>query len=156
MALELDIPKRLREKAHPPSESTAIFIRHLLLKKSPRYVLEMHKLWCKHLERLGMKPPRYDSFCRYVRVVAQAGLIRLTSQPKGVDIYKGNLKPVPRKYYELVPSRVNDLEKWRNPQVVVYGEKMRLGARRYSRRVLHLPRKTEVGRPRKSSRLAVD
>jgi hypothetical protein len=53
-----------------------------------------------------------------------------------------------RNYYELVLSKLGD-ESWSNVQVAVYGERMRLGRKRYRKEVLHLPvQPRKRGRPR--------
>ena len=141
---------RLQNKAHPPSESTATFIRELLLKERKSYPYAMWKKWCNHLARLQMKSPKFSSFTKYIYTLVRAGLIRKTTAPPRAVVYSGQLKPLKRSYYELVRSKVDDYDSWRNPQVVVWGEKMRLGKRRYRRRIMRLPPTTKRGRPRTS------
>jgi hypothetical protein len=140
--------QRVKEKIHPPSESTASFIRDILIKNDKDYPYRMWRAWCLHLESRSMKPPKYESFRKYVYTLVRANLIRHTTAPTEARVEFPNLKPLPPSYYEIVPKNIDDYEKWRNPQVVVWGEKMRLGKRRYRRRQLGLPQLSR-GRPRK-------
>lgn len=147
-SVEMKRSKKIR--IHPPSESTAQFIRDLLLRKGKSYPYEMWKLWCIHLTRLGMKSPKLSSFMKYMYVLVRAGLVRKTTTP--TDLVKQPVKKTPftRSYYEIVSNKARDDKSWSNPQVVVYGERMRLGKRRYRRQVLKLPPAPRSGRPRTS------
>jgi len=143
-----------RQKTHPPSESTAIFIRDWLLRHKKDYPYSMWKAWCDHLKRLQMKAPKNESFRKYIYTLTRAKLIRKVPIQTRQDKEWVNLKPFPRSYYELVPENIDDDELWRNPQVAVWGEKMRLGKRRYRRQILQLP-PLRRGRPKKETRTVV-
>jgi len=122
---------------HPPSESTSHFIRKHLTEKRKSYPWKMYRLWCLHLQQLNMKTPKFESFRKYIWVLTKLGLIRRTKSPP----YKP-LSPILRVYYELAPKKLVpknvDVDKaWKNPQRALFGEKMRLGRRRYRRRVLN-------------------
>jgi len=139
----------MKDKMHPPSESTSQFIRKYLTEKGKSYPWKMYRLWCFHLKRLGMKSPKFDSFRKYIWVLTKLGLIRRTKSPP----YKP-LSPILRVYYELVPKTLVpksvDVDKaWKNPQRALFGEKMRLGRRRYRRRILKKPALVP-GRPKGS------
>lgn len=143
-----------RQRIHPPSESTAIFIRDWLLKHKMDYPYSMWKAWRDHLKRLQMKAPQQTSFRKYIYTLTRAQLLRRIPAQIKQDKEWANLKPFPRSYYELIPKNIDNEELWRNPQVAVWGEKMRWGKRRYRKRILHLtplPR----GRPPKPRRKTV-
>jgi hypothetical protein len=137
-----------RQKIHPPSESTAQFVKDFLLKQgkgySYGYSYGMWKAWCDHLHSLGFKGPKIESFRKYLYILSELGLIR---KAKGAPSYKIQGRFL-RVYYELVPSQIANEKAWKNPSVALYGEKARLGRRRYRKKVLHLPPKS-VGRPRR-------
>lgn len=135
-------------KIHPPSESTATFIRQNLMQTGIDYPYHLWRMWKTYLEERDMKAPQWSSFKVYFRVVERAGLVRRVPTPPGVEPIRAGLKPAKRTYFELTPELIDDLKKWRNPQVVVFGERVRLGKRRYRRRILGLPPKTKGGRPR--------
>ena len=143
----------MSQKIHPPSESTATFIKNRLSVLEKDYPYNMWKSWCQHLSELDMKGPKYSSFKVYLRVVVHAGLIRRTSTPPDVVEFvdEHGLKPFKRSYYELVPEQIGNEESWRNPQVAVHGERVRLGKRRYRRKILGIP-PMKRGRPRKEQR----
>lgn len=136
-----------KQKVHPPSESTAIFIRDWLLRNKSDYPYSMWKAWRNHLKRLQMKAPKQVSFRKYIYTLTRAKLLRRTTTRTKQDKEWINLKPYPRSYYELVPENIDNDELWRNPQVAVWGEKMRLGKRRYRRRIMQL-KALPRGRPR--------
>lgn len=132
----------VKDRMHPPSESTSQFIRAHLSEKGKDYTYGMYKAWCAHLERLGMKTPKWDSFRRYFWVLVKLGLVRKTTA-----LQHQSKSPIRRVYYELVPKNVNANKIWANPQVALYGEKMKLGRRRYRRQVLKVPA-LQRGRPK--------
>lgn len=138
-----------KQRIHPPSESTAIFVRDWLLRHKKDYPYSMWKAWCAYLQTFQMKPPKLSSFMKYFYVLRKAGLVRRASPPSDPAIAK---RPSPfkkRAYFELILSKLSDKEAWANPQVAVYGEKMRFGKRRYRKEVLHLPvQPRKRGRPR--------
>jgi len=138
-------------KIHPPSESTAIFIRSRLLEFGKDYPYSLWRKWKAHLEAKGFRPPTYASFRKFLYACRRAGLIRHTSPPERQPPEVGGLTPMRRRYHELVPEEVNNREKWRNPQVAVWGEKMRFGRDKYRRKVLGIPAKP-VGRPPKQKK----
>lgn len=140
--------KRKKEKIHPPSESTATFVRDWLIRHKKDYPYSMWKAWCARLTKLGMKPPQYASFIKYMYVLRRAKLVRRTESPRKQPSKYPNLRPTPPSYYELNPLNIEDEEAWRNPQVAVWGEKMRFGRRRYRRRVMQVTALTR-GRPKK-------
>jgi len=139
-----------KKPMHPPSESTATFIRERLLEVKKDYPYSMWKLWKEHLLARNMKPPLYESFRKYVYTLKRAGLIRKASAPTKRRVAHGGLKPTEPSYYELVANQIGNTEAWQNPQVAVWGEKMRFGARKYARKVLGLPPKKR-GRKKKDT-----
>ena len=124
---------------HPPSESTAAFIRVHLLKVKKDYPYNMWRLWKQHLNHLNFRHPTYASFRKYVYVLKRAKLIRKTSSPSNMVKPHGNLRPLEPSFYELVPHMINNNNVWANPQVAIWGEKMRYGKRKYRRKILGLP-----------------
>lgn len=147
------MPKK--PKSHPPSESTAAFIRTWLLKNKKDYPYRMFKAWCAHLERLQMKPPKQTSFMKFFYCLRRAGLVRRTTTPRDATAQKRKSPFKERHYYELMPNKPSDQaridEAWRNVQVFVYGERMRLGRKQYRKQILHLPvQPRKLGRPRTS------
>jgi hypothetical protein len=138
-------------KAHPPSESSATFIKNTLLKVKKDYPYSLWRKWKVHLEAKGFKAPKYSSFRVFLYACKRAGLVRRTSSPPDVVEYANGLKPFKRSYYELVPGEVDNLEKWRNPQVAVWGVTAGYGRDKYRKKVLGIPPKP-VGRPRKERR----
>ena len=133
---------------HPPSESTATFIKINLLESGVDYPYNLYRKWKAYLHERGMKAPKWDSFKVYFRTVERAGLVTRTATPPDVEEYKGHLKPAKRTYYKLVEERLGDHEAWRNPQVAVFGDIVRLGRERYRKRKARLQAKRKRGRPR--------
>jgi hypothetical protein len=131
-----------RQKTHPPSESTAQFIKDFLTKHGKGYSYGMWKAWADHLHRLGFKEPKIGSFRKYLWILVKLDLIRKTKAPS----YRIQSRFI-REYYELAPSQIDNEKAWSNPSVALYGEKAKLGRRRYRKRILGLPSKT-VGRPK--------
>ena len=129
----------VKNRAHPPSESTATFIRARLLKVRKDYPYNMWRLWKEHLKRLDMRAPMYDSFRHYIWVLKRANLIQRVSTTEKPSKQYGNLRPRSPSFYALVRDQIGNIKAWANPQVAVYGEKMRFGARKYRRKVLGLP-----------------
>ena len=140
--------EEMKDKVHPPSESTSQFIRRYLTENGKGYPYKIHRDWCRHLEQLGMKSPTFESFRKYFWLLKKLGLIRRTESPP----YK-QVSYIPRQYYAILENpRCKDGEDaWANPQVALYGDKMRLGRRRYRKRILKLPPKLN-GRPKGSGK----
>jgi hypothetical protein len=133
-----------KQKAHPPSQSTARFIRDFLQRHGKGYSYGMWRAWSEHLHQKGFKGPTVESFRKYLWILTKLGLIQKTAAPS----YRIKSR-FARQYYELVASQVGNEKVWANPSVALYGEKARLGRRRYRKKILHLaPRR--VGRPRTS------
>lgn len=130
-------------KPRSPTESTWEFIRTSLLISKGDYIYRVWKKFSRYLiEEFGMRPPTYPSFARYCWILKQLGLIEPFGPPR-----KGK-SGKPRQFYRIVPGKESK-DLWPlNPQYEVYGEAVRLGRRRYRRRVLKLPPKP-VGRPRR-------
>ncbi|MGA2767165.1 MAG: hypothetical protein ABSF24_02465 [Candidatus Bathyarchaeia archaeon] len=142
MTEPLEIKPYKRQKIHPPSESTAIFVKDFLLKHGKGYSYGMWKAWSDHLHSLGFKEPKIESFRKYLWILTKLGLIRKTKAPS----YKIQSRFL-REYYELNPKQIGNEKAWANPSFTLYGDKARLGRRRYRKRILGLPPK-KVGRPK--------
>ena len=140
----LEIKPYKRQKTHPPSESTARFIKDFLTKHGKGYAYGLWQAWSEHLHKKGFKEPKIESFRKYLWVLVKLNLIKKTKAPA----YRIRSRFI-REYYELVPSQIANKKAWANPSVALYGERARLGRRRYRKKVLHLPPK-KVGRPRTS------
>jgi len=125
--------------------STSLWIKEHLLEVGADYTYNMWVQFKDYLERRGICPPypapSYQSFARYIWIMKKIGLI----EPVGKERSKSGK---PRVYYRIVPGKEKLEEPWANPQAYLYGEKVKLGKRRYGRRVLKRPPKP-VGRPRK-------
>ncbi len=146
-----------RQKIHPPSESTAQFIKNYLLQNKKAYAYGLWKAWSEHLHRLGFKEPKIESFRKYLWILAKLDLIRKTKAPS----YQIKSRFL-REYYELNPKQIGNEKGWVNPSAALDLQQGRtildpqtgkaiplskLGRRRYRKKVLGLPPK-KVGRPR--------
>lgn len=128
----------------PTAPSTWRFIRTRLLITKSDYAYNVWKAFSKYLiEQFGQKPPRYSSFAKYWWILKELGFIEPIGKPK-----KGPKGGKPRQLYRVAPGK-EDEKLWpSNPQYEIYGERVRLGRRRYRRRILEVPPK-KVGRPKK-------
>lgn len=128
----------------PDRASTWRFIRTRLLTTGGDYCYHVWQLFCEELiEVHNMKPPKYESFKKYWYVLKKLGLI----EPVGKPIKGKSGKP--RQLYRIVPGKEDERMWPSNPQAALYGDKVKLGRRRYRRRVLKIP-PLPVGRPPKS------
>lgn len=158
MSEPLEIKPYKRQKIHPPSESTATFVRDWLLKHKKDYPYGMWKAWRDYLHGFGFKEPKLESFRKYLWILTKLSLIRRTE----VAPYEIESRFL-RQYYELVPRQVNNEEAWANPSAALdlrqgrtipdpqTGEPIplsRLGRRRYRKKILGLPPKP-IGRPKR-------
>jgi len=128
----------------PTLPSTWGFIRTRLLLTRGDYTYRVWKEFSKYLiEEFGQRPPTYASFAKYWWILKRLGLIEPVGRPR-----QGPRGGKPRQFYRVVPGKeAEDL--WPdNPQYELYGEAVRLGRRRYRRRVLKVPPK-KPGRPRR-------
>jgi len=133
----------LLKPRNPAIPSTWRFIRTWLLVTGGDYCYRVWKAFSKSLvEEHGQRPPTYQSFSRYWWNLKQLGLIEPLGRPRKS---KGG-KPL--QLYRVVPGRESEKEWPKNPQFEMYGEKVRLGKRRYKRRVLGIP-PLPSGRPRR-------
>lgn len=130
-------------KPRAPTVSTWKFIRTRLLVTKGDYAYHVWKQFSKFLaEQYGQEPPTYLSFARYWWLLKELGLIEPVGRPKK------SRRGKPRQLYRVVPGKESEKLWPSNPQVQMYGESVRLGRRRYRRRILKVPPKP-VGRPRK-------
>ena len=130
-------------KKRPPIIPTGEWIRDHLMLVGEDYAYSMWKQFSTYLILRGVTPPpSYQSFARYIWILKRLRLI----QPTRIE-YTPHGKP--RQYYRLTPGAEFREEEWKNPQKILYGEKVALGRRRYRRRVLKLPPKPR-GRPRRA------
>jgi hypothetical protein len=143
---------------HPPSESSAQFIRDYLKKHGASERSEMWNAWCEAIQKdptlAGRKfrGPKLSSFNHYLRTLARLDLIREVPAPKGKL----------GRWYELNHTQVRNEEAWKNPSAALdlklgrlaklpdgkLKPKSQLGRRRYSRYVLGMPPR-KAGRPKK-------
>jgi len=131
----------------PTLPSTVGFIRTRLLVTRGDYAYRVWQEFSRHLvETFGQRPPTYSSFAKYWWILKRLGLI----EPVGpARPGKGGR---PRQFYRVVPGKEPE-DIWPdNPQAELYGEAVRLGRRRYRRRILKVPPK-RVGRPRREESL---
>lgn len=135
----------------PTLPSTWGFIRGRLLVTKGDYAYRVWKEFSKYLvETFGQRPPTYTSFAKYWWILKQLGLIEPLGRPR-----VGPKGGKPRQLYRVVPGK-EPLKIWQdigNPQYKLYGVAVRLGRRRYQRRVLKVPPK-RVGRPRREKSLS--
>lgn len=103
-----------RQKTHPPSESTATFIKDFLTKHGKGYSYGMWKAWADHLHRLGFKEPKIESFRKYLWILKKLGLIQKTKAPS----YKIESRFL-REYYELVRKQIGNEKAWSNPSAAL-------------------------------------
>jgi len=128
----------------PTLPSTGGFIRSRLLITKGDYAYRVWQAFSRLLVEVhGQKPPRYSSFAKYWWILKQLGLIEPIGAPT-----RGPKGGRPRQLYRIVPGKEPERLWPTNPQYEMYGEAVRLGRRRYRRRVLKIPPKG-VGRPRK-------
>jgi hypothetical protein len=121
-----------------PIIGTGVWIRNHLLTVGADYTYNMWKRFSEFLESQGVgPPPKYQSFAHYVWVLKEIGLIKPVERERGISGF-------PRTYYTIAPGREVDLEAWKNPQAKKYGKKVKLGRRRYRRRILKIPPKTKA------------
>jgi len=132
----------------PTLPSTWGFIRSRLLLTRGDYCYRVWQEFSKYLmEVFGQTPPTYASFAKYWWILKQLGLIEPVGLPR-----KGPKGGKPRQFYRIVPGKEPENLWPGNPQFELYGESVRLGRRRYRRRVLKIPPK-RVGRPRREESL---
>lgn len=127
----------------PTMPSTWRFIRTRLIVTRGDYCYRVWKEFSKYLvEQFGQRPPTYQSFSRYWWILKQLGLIEPLGRPRKS---KGGK---PSQLYRVVPGREPESTWPTNPQFEMYGVNVRLGKRRYKRRVLKIP-PPPPGRPRR-------
>jgi len=121
------------------------FIRTRLLVTRSDYCYRVWHEFSRYLiEEFGQRPPTYASFAKYWWILKQLGFIEPIGPPR---TGKGGK---PRQFYRIVPGKEPE-DLWPgNPQYELYGEPVRLGRRRYRRRILKLPPK-KPGRPKGES-----
>jgi len=125
-----------------PQISTWRFIRTRLLITGGDYCYGVWRAFKDYLEQVhGMKAPRYSSFAKYWWVLKKLGFIEPFMRVRGKA-------GIPRVLYRVVPGKEDERLWPSNPQVELFGDRVRLGRRRYRRRVLKVPPKP-VGRPPK-------
>lgn len=128
----------------PTMASTWGFIRSRLIVRRSDYAYRVWKEFSKYLvEEFGQRPPKYPSFAKYWWILKQLGLIEPIGRPRS-----GPKGGKPRQFYRVVPGKEPE-DLWPlNPQAELYGEAVRLGRRRYRRRILGVPPK-KIGRPKR-------
>lgn len=130
-------------KPRSPQISTWRFIRTRLLVTGGDYCYGVWRAFKAYLERVhGMEAPEYRSFARYWWLLKKLGFIEPFRRVRGKA-------GKPRVLYRIVPGKEDERLWPSNPQAYVYGDRVRLGRRRYRRRVLKIP-PLPIGRPPKA------